>query len=451
MHRNCRCRMAPVRPGMTAEPWVDFRAILDGMDPSQQRAAVGSSLYRLVKRGVVEWSDAVTGSRVRTLREVVARGKLTVDAMLSAGVREPIARHAWQAVNTPELAVVKAHRKALVEALEGAGVKRDKIIEAAAEKLADRVVVQGIDLGGRGGGITPPKIGPDDLVRLLGLDAAKTKAAVKPKAKAEPKAKPKKEAPYGDGVVNPSDKAIVLAGVDEKVEKSAQEALAAMARLHGLPAEIASLGGNRLRVRDYRPDIDDAEFESRPFGFYRHRDFLVASQADLPFRAHTLAHEFGHWIDGVIRELPLSEHLDGVNPKLKKFDELIRKTKVVTSYAESKKAWVDDLGKRLKLFDKLTDHKEIVKAAKDIKSVKEIIRGYEYFLSPQELWARAYSFWVSKNGGSEVLKKELDATNKIKWMMDEPNPHVWPDEEFKPIAEEINRVFDAPGWLAKKR
>lgn len=189
IHRRCRCSQRPVRPGQTAEPWVDFRAILDGMDDSQKRAAVGSSLYRLIKRGVVEWSDAVTGSRVRTLREVVARGKLTVDAMVKAGVREPIAQHAWQAVNTPELAVVKAHRKSLVQALEGAGVKRDKLIEAAAEKLADRIVVQGIDLGGAGAKITPPKIGPDDLVRILGLDATKAKAAFKPKAKAKPKPK----------------------------------------------------------------------------------------------------------------------------------------------------------------------------------------------------------------------------------------------------------------------
>lgn len=133
IHRGCRCRQAPVRPGQAAEPWVDFRELLDGMDPSQRRAAVGSTLYKLVKRGVVKWDDAVTGSRVRTLQEVVARNKVGVDAMVKAGARKPIAEAAWRAVNTPELKIVDARHKALVAGLERAGVSRDKTIEDAAE------------------------------------------------------------------------------------------------------------------------------------------------------------------------------------------------------------------------------------------------------------------------------------------------------------------------------
>lgn len=264
LHRNCRCKMTPVRPGMTAEPWVDFRKILDAMDPSQKRAAVGASAYRLLKRGVIKWADVVTGSRVRTLREVVARNKITVDAMTKAGVREPIAKAAWLAVNTPELAIAKAHRKALMEALDAAGVKRDKVVEAAAEALVDRIVVQGIDLGGAAGkAAKPPKIGPDDLIRLLGLNKEKTKAAVKPKPK--PKPKPKADP---ESKAKPEPKRVVVEWKGDVTREDAEWRLAAIAE--EIPKRVmdrlAEFGAKFIYVGKLEDELGD-EVHEHPRGW----------------------------------------------------------------------------------------------------------------------------------------------------------------------------------------
>lgn len=129
--------------GAEAEPFVDYRAKVESLDPKSQAKVMGRAAYELVRRGVVKWEDVVTPTRVRTLQEVVAREKLTISRMTKSGIRESVARRAYEAVNTPAEAILKAHRDRLVENLRGAGLSTEQIVTIAAEKVASRLVISG--------------------------------------------------------------------------------------------------------------------------------------------------------------------------------------------------------------------------------------------------------------------------------------------------------------------
>lgn len=183
LHRGCRCRQTLVAPGATAEPWVDFRKMLDEMSAGQRREAVGASNYRLLKRGVVQWDDVVTNTRVRSFREVVARKRLTVPDLKSLGINERIARAAYDSTHTTGHQAAALHRKALVEQLNRAGVSTQQVRESFARGVASKVVlVKPHGPASPGSGVVPKPIEP--LIPRLGLDAKKVKAAV---AKPAPK------------------------------------------------------------------------------------------------------------------------------------------------------------------------------------------------------------------------------------------------------------------------
>lgn len=143
LHYSCRCRQVLIPPAEQGLPFVDFRAILDGFTDEQKREAVGASNYALLQAGKVEWSEVVTQSRVRTLAEVVARNKLSVQTMVRSGVQERWARQAFEAVNTPEHQAINAHRAQLVANLRGAGLTAGQIQQAFGERIAQRVHLEG--------------------------------------------------------------------------------------------------------------------------------------------------------------------------------------------------------------------------------------------------------------------------------------------------------------------
>ena len=120
LHRGCNCHQTAIAPGEVAEPWVDMRALLRDMTPANKRAAVGASNFKLLESGKAKWDDVVTGARVRTLREVVARNKLSVEEMKRVGIKEHIATQAYESVHTGAHAIQATHRKgAHIQSQEG--------------------------------------------------------------------------------------------------------------------------------------------------------------------------------------------------------------------------------------------------------------------------------------------------------------------------------------------
>jgi hypothetical protein len=173
LHRSCRCQQRPVLPGQSAESFVDYREEIRQLDPHQQAAVVGRSNWALIEKGVVDWEDVVTPTRVRDLREVVALNKLSVEQMTEAGVGRRIAAEAYQSVNTPEHRLIERRQRELVAALGAKGLSARQIKRAVGLRVAGRVGIDPVP--------SPPKEVPSvsaseslwaALARRLGLDLA---------------------------------------------------------------------------------------------------------------------------------------------------------------------------------------------------------------------------------------------------------------------------------------
>lgn len=177
MHHGCMCRQVLIPPGGTSpEPFVDFREILRGLPPDQQRAAVGRSVYKLLEDGVIPWDEAVTKGRVRTLREIVSRRKLSIDEMTKAGVSPGIAANAHASVNTPAHRILYEQRRKLVSDLKGAGLTDEQLRRGFGSKIAERVGIE------NPAALAVRKIGPKwtdaaSLAKYLGLDLRRVAAA----------------------------------------------------------------------------------------------------------------------------------------------------------------------------------------------------------------------------------------------------------------------------------
>jgi hypothetical protein len=142
IHHGCRCHQTLIKPAAEApHPFVDYRELLDAMPKAEQAAAIEASNYKLFKAGVVKWEDIVTRSRVRNLREVVAKKKLTVDDMKRAGVGRVQVQRAYTAVRAPEHELVAQQRQEIMQRLVGAGLSQEAIVGELSKCLAARVMI----------------------------------------------------------------------------------------------------------------------------------------------------------------------------------------------------------------------------------------------------------------------------------------------------------------------
>jgi hypothetical protein len=62
-----------------------------------------------------------------------------------------------------------------------------------------------------------------------------------------------------------------------------------------------------------------------------------------------------------------------------------------------------------------------------------------YFQSVHELWARSYAQTVLLRSGDPKLERQL------KKLQAEDDVHIWPAEQFVPVALEVERVFERLG------
>ena len=58
-----------------------------------------------------------------------------------------------------------------------------------------------------------------------------------------------------------------------------------------------------------------------------------------------------------------------------------------------------------------------------------------YFESAQEVWARCYAQTVLMRSGDPLLLQQLEQ------LLGSDDPHVWPVDEFEPVAVEVEAVF----------
>lgn len=155
LHRKCSCSNVPIPPGHDAAPFLDYQREVAQLDPAQRRRVMGLGNWRLVESGTVAWSDVVSRTAIRPLAEVVARERLSLDALAAAGVPRPQAVRAWAEANAPERLATAAAQARLVERLRAAGLTADEVRREVASRLAARVGIAGGPSGS--GTIAPPK------------------------------------------------------------------------------------------------------------------------------------------------------------------------------------------------------------------------------------------------------------------------------------------------------
>jgi hypothetical protein len=64
-----------------------------------------------------------------------------------------------------------------------------------------------------------------------------------------------------------------------------------------------------------------------------------------------------------------------------------------------------------------------------------------YFHSAKELWARTYAQTVLARSGDSWLERHLSG------LLEVDDVFVWPADEFQPVADEVERVFERLGML----
>jgi hypothetical protein len=190
IHRNCRCLQVPIPAGTTARhEFVNFREVLKELSPAQQRAAIGASNYRLLKAGKVKWTDIVGKYHVRSLEEVVAFKKLSIEEMKAAGVKPWIAEHAHAKVHTPAADLLRQRRKELTEQILKAGVSQEQLVSELACGIASQAEI----VGGFAPQTTAEFLSGGDYEEILARLLAtgwRPKARPRPKRKQEPETPP---------------------------------------------------------------------------------------------------------------------------------------------------------------------------------------------------------------------------------------------------------------------
>ena len=72
-----------------------------------------------------------------------------------------------------------------------------------------------------------------------------------------------------------------------------------------------------------------------------------------------------------------------------------------------------------------------------------------YLLDPVEIFARAYSQYISWRSGDDALLSDID-----RWMrMQAPGDQLrqWPYEDFLPLIWRFDTLFQSQGWLTRNR
>ena len=139
-HPNCMCFQIEIFPGEKAEPFADFPDFISRLPKDVREQAAGISVAILVKAGVIKWADVIAKDRVRTLAEIVRNKRLTVDAMVRAGVQRHIAERAWKAAHAPVEEILKRHREETERQISDAARHADRLREAVSAGVGGRSV-----------------------------------------------------------------------------------------------------------------------------------------------------------------------------------------------------------------------------------------------------------------------------------------------------------------------
>jgi hypothetical protein len=91
-----------------------------------------------------------------------------------------------------------------------------------------------------------------------------------------------------------------------------------------------------------------------------------------------------------------------------------------------------------------TDHYRELRAFRAIED-DAVHRDVNYSLQLDELWACSYAQYIAVRSGSAALKQELTAFF-FQSVGDVEFPRQWDDDDFVPVMEAIDALFETLGW-----
>lgn len=252
---------------------------------------------------------------------------------------------------------------------------------------------------------------------------------------------------FAEGTVTPSEIAEVFAGtrgVKKDVAEAANQVLAALDEFMQLP--ISRNIGGKIKISWGGPQFTKKELEgtaayyerrSRGGEFYDSEIAIsgTAVNKTLPRpeqvrdAASTFAHEFGHMIEGELfgsKAVLRNANLEDVGNELYDWFQAVSRSRMVRHWRE-------------KGIDTLTG----------LGVNKVAARGYyDYYMMPEELWARSFAQWFARKTGGKVYTEEgLRSGSSFDVLVRNGlDPH-WAPDDFDEIEEAFDKLFREKGWM----
>lgn len=144
--------------------------------------------------------------------------------------------------------------------------------------------------------------------------------------------------------------------------------------------------------------------------------------------ASTFVHEFGHMVEGELfgSKAAITRNIDNVDGELYDWFRAVSSSKMAGHWRETALDTLQDLG----------------------LSEASARRYYDYYMSPEELWARSFAQWFARRTGGKVYTEEaLRAAGPFKSLVANGlDPH-WAPDDFDEIAEAFDKLFREKGWM----
>jgi hypothetical protein len=119
MRRGCTCKHHPIRPGETSLPFIDVDAEISRATIEERDLLFGRHHRCLLDAGLVAWRELVGRLTIVDLENVIFNKRLSLEAILAAGIPEDEARAVWDRVSARRSA--DEQRKQMLRKLKDAG------------------------------------------------------------------------------------------------------------------------------------------------------------------------------------------------------------------------------------------------------------------------------------------------------------------------------------------
>jgi len=221
--------------------------------------------------------------------------------------------------------------------------------------------------------------------------------------------------------VSPAQKIAVSYGMlfSKRANSEVAHAVDAISKTHLVPGNIHKIKTEVVGV------LEDAHAEYHWKNSWTKESLIKISKYST-WSAASMVHEYGHYLD---------HHLFG--------DGGSKYTSYGTSGVRGKDGYIDPTPECRPLMRKLYNSQAAQSLMSNLSQQfkdhnKEKIAIYKYYLSPSEMFARAYAQYVGLRS-SKLIHTQLHEMRKL---YTEYGYHAqWEDKDFEPIAREFDRLF----------